>query len=621
MLRLLPVVAFLLHISAAGQTMPESLIRQLPPFERELDARMHGILAQMDAFDADSALSLIGGTLVKLNVEKDLEPRYYLLAYRAEVLYYQGAFNEAIRDLATCADIAAALSDSLLLANVLNLQGLLQENIRNGSAAHTYLREALSWYPKDPAARYPVTELFHIHGNLGTYLIDVRELDSAAYHLNRSLELADRAHARRAIAVAHGTLGNWALMSNLPDSALYHFERSYLVAETAQQQDVSLDGLMGIAKAFAAKKDLSRTRNALAKADVYLADNLEMVGLGAQRDHARNASRVLESIQDLKGALAAHQRWSRLDSTINEGNIRTALSTQATLHRTDADLAQERERSRFAAETLKRVRLSRTMVITGSLAVLLFLALLVIFLLNKRNQEKRLSKLMLAQAEQDQVITEFQIREQVGRDMHDDLGAGLSALKLRSEMALRVEQDPDKRVQLASLAKTAGDLIGNMRQIIWTMNGDQASLEDLVVYATNYVRTYMADHGIQLRVVADGPWAEMQLSSEERRNIFLVIKEATHNIVKHANAQQVELRIHLAKGLLNVHIHDNGGGIPGNAQAGMGNGLRNMAKRIEALRGKLAITGGNGTTVQLEVPLPGRTIHTNKGSIATIHGM
>lgn len=618
MLRTLPVVALLLHLGAAGQNMPESLIRQLPPFEPELDVRMHGIIAQMDAFDADSALMLIGGALVKLDVEKQLEPRYYLLAYRAEVLYYQGAYNEAIRDLGTCADIAVRLSDSLLLANVFNLQGLLQENIRRSSAAQEHLRKALSWYPKDPAARYPVTELFHIHGNLGTYLTGVGELDSAAYHLNRSLELAEVADAKRAIAVAHGALGNWALMSNQPDSALYHFQRSYLMAEIAKQQDVSLDGLMGIAKAFAAKRDQPRTLSALKDADAYLATNLEKIGLGAQRDQARNASVVLESIHDLKGALAAYQLWSRLDSTINEGNIRSALSIQATLLRTDDDLAQERERSRFAAETLKRVRLSRTMVITGSLALLLFLALLVLFLHNKRKHEKRLALLMLAQAEQDQVITEFHIREQVGRDMHDDLGAGLSALKLRSEMALRVEQDPEKRIQLASLAKTAGELIGNMRQIIWTMNGDQASLEDLVVYASNYVRAYMADHGIQLVVMADGPWVEVQLSSEERRNIFLVIKEATHNIVKHANAQHVELRIHSENGLLAVSIHDTGVGMPSNAREGMGNGLRNMAKRIEALRGKLTLTGGNGTTVYFAVPLPGRSPSTNKGSIAMI---
>lgn len=620
MLRTLPVVALLLHFSAAGQTMPESLIRQLPPFEGELDTRMHRIITQMDVFNADSALMLIGGALVRLDAEKDLEPRYYLLAYRAEVLYYQGAYNEAIRDLGICADLAERLSDSLLLANVFNLQGLLQENIRRSSAAQVHLRKALSWYPKDPAARYPVTELFHIHGNLGTYLTSAGELDSAAYHLNRSLEFAERAHAKRAIAVGHGALGNWALVNNLPDSALYHFQRSYGMAELAEQQDVSLDALMGIAKAFAAKKDRARTRNALQDADAYLASNLGKVGLGAQRDHARNTSYVLESIQDTKGALAAHQLWSRLDSTINEGNIRSALSIQAALQRTDDDLAQERERSRFAAETLKRVRLSRTMVITGSVAVLLFLAMLVLFLLNKRKHEKRLAQMMLAQAEQDRVITEFHIREQVGRDMHDDLGAGLSALKLRSEMALRVEQDPEKRIQLASLAKTAGELIGNMRQIIWSMNGDQASLEDLVVYATNYVRTYMAEHGIHLVVLAEGPWAEVQLSSQERRNIFLVIKEATHNIVKHAHAQRVELSIQPRNGLLNVSIHDNGVGTPSNAGEGTGNGLRNMAKRIKALHGKLTITGGNGTTVHFEVPLPGRSPSTNKGSIAMNYG-
>jgi hypothetical protein len=66
------------------------------------------------------------------------------------------------------------------------------------------------------------------------------------------------------------------------------------------------------------------------------------------------------------------------------------------------------------------------------------------------------------------------------------LGAGLSALKLRSEMALRVEQDPAKREHLRSLARTAGELIGSMRQIIWAMNADQTELADLVAYTTNH---------------------------------------------------------------------------------------------------------------------------------------
>ncbi len=503
-----------------------------------------------------------------------------------------------------------------------NLQGLLQENIRYGTAARDYLHKALTWFPKDPAARYPVTKLYHIHGNLGTYLTDVGELDSALFHLCRSLELATISEALRAIAVAHNALGNWALVSHLPDSALHHFNLSFQVAVASAEEDVSLDALMGIAKTFAALKDIARTRSSLADANAFLAVNLERIGLAAQRDHARNSSRVLESIQDLGGALAARDRWSHLDSIINEGNIRSALSTQATLHRTDTDLALERERSRFAAETLKRVKLSRSMVIAGALALLLFLSLFAFFLHNKQKHEKLLAHVLLAQFEQDRSIAELRIREQVGRDMHDDLGAGLSALKLRSEIALRVEEDPLKRGQLASLARTAGELIGNMRQIIWTMNVDQASVEDLVVYATNYVRTYMAENGIGTQIQADGPWPEAQLSSEQRRNIFLVIKEATHNIVKHAGARQVDIRIHAKADQLVVEVQDDGDGLPTHAHEGMGNGLRNMAMRIEALNGQFTITGSSGTTVRFTVPIPEQAVRPapNKGSIAAITG-
>ncbi|MEO8734024.1 MAG: hypothetical protein ABI373_06810 [Flavobacteriales bacterium] len=150
MLRLLSALALLIQLHVVGQTMPESLIRQLPPLDGELDARMQNVIVQMNAFDADSALSLIGDALTKLDPESDLEPRYYLLAFRAEVLYYQGAYNEAIRDLALGEDIAGRLNDSLLLANVYNLQGLLQENIRYGTAARDYLHKALTWWSTPP---------------------------------------------------------------------------------------------------------------------------------------------------------------------------------------------------------------------------------------------------------------------------------------------------------------------------------------------------------------------------------------------------------------------------------------------------------------------------------------
>ncbi|MEO8067667.1 MAG: two-component regulator propeller domain-containing protein [Flavobacteriales bacterium] len=206
-------------------------------------------------------------------------------------------------------------------------------------------------------------------------------------------------------------------------------------------------------------------------------------------------------------------------------------------------------------------------------------------------------------------------RMRIAGDMHDDMGAGLSALKLRSEMALRMEKDPQKREQLGSLANTAGDLIGSMRQIIWTMNADQAGLEDLVVYTGSYVRTYCAENQLAVKVSASGPWPAIMLSTEQRRNIFLVVKEALHNVVKHAHATSVHLHMRPENGLT-VELSDNGIGLPKGADLGAGNGLRNMKKRIVALGGTFDLRNGQGTELAFNVPL---SASPNERSIAGVH--
>ncbi|MBV6403932.1 MAG: hypothetical protein IT228_09200 [Flavobacteriales bacterium] len=193
-------------------------------------------------------------------------------------------------------------------------------------------------------------------------------------------------------------------------------------------------------------------------------------------------------------------------------------------------------------------------------------------------------------------------RMRIASDMHDDLGAGLSALKLRSEMALRMERDPSKRDQLGALARTAGELIGSMRQIIWTMNADQGSVADLFAYTGSYARKYCDENRVALTVVADTDPPAVSLSAEQRRNVFLVVKEALHNIVKHAAAHRAELRMRWDSGAMDVLICDDGPGWPANPEATEGNGLRNMRRRIAAL-------GGTIDPVRDGSPLPGACLH------------
>ena len=230
--------------------------------------------------------------------------------------------------------------------------------------------------------------------------------------------------------------------------------------------------------------------------------------------------------------------------------------------------------------------------VIGAIALVILVAFRIYLLGRLRKQREAF--------QQEQAVLQERVR--IASDMHDDLGAGLSALKLRSEMALRVEKDPLKREQLGSLANTAGDLIGSMRQIIWTMNADQTSVEDLVVYTSNYARTYCDQNALAITVETQGPWPDARLSSEQRRNMFLVVKEALHNTVKHAQATTVRLEMRWSDGL-KVELSDDGIGLPKGSENAVGNGLRNMRKRITSLGGTLFMNGEQGASIRFHVPI------------------
>lgn len=595
-------------------------IKQLPPFE---DPLLHGylqrILLHMDAFSADSSMQGIGQALMHIDPEVDKEAYYYLLSLRAEVLYYEGLFNEGIRDLDRAETLALELGDSTLIANVFNLKGLLHENIQDSRMALPHLQEALAWYPDQAAARYPVSELHHIHGNMGSYLTNLGKLDSAGYHLLQSLELAQNAVAPRAVAVAWWSLGNLALRQNLADSALACYERAAEVAHGKNDHDIGVDALVGRSDALQALGQEQKVANSIRVALDYLHEHEAGIGLVTQRNAHRQLAKITERMGRSDMALSHMAEWFRIDSLITARNIHSALQVQAELLRSDADLALERIEREQYAEALERVRRSRLFIAVGSAVGFAVLMALYLGYRSRQRAKQRLADLELLRLQQEQTIAELRIREEVGRDMHDDLGAGLSALKLRSEMALRKEIDVEKRQFLSNLATTAGELIVNMRQMIWTMNADQGTLADLVVYIGNYARTYLDGNNIRFELVVPEVVPAVLLSAQQRRNMLLVVKEALHNIVKHANATEVLIAMSTAEALT-ISIVDNGAGLPRHADLGVGNGLRNMARRMEVMDGTFRVETGDpeagtgamsGTRLRFHLPLIG-----NKGSIA-----
>lgn len=191
-------------------------------------------------------------------------------------------------------------------------------------------------------------------------------------------------------------------------------------------------------------------------------------------------------------------------------------------------------------------------------------------------------------------------RTRIAADMHDDLGSGLTRITYLSQMALK----SDTENNLRKIKKTASELVGNMSELIWVMKEENNTLEDLATYIKSYAVDYFENNNIGFSISIPETFNDIMVNGNQRRNLFLSVKESFHNIVKHANANHVRIDI-VVDGQLKIRIHDNGIGMNGNNSEKIigGNGLKNMKSRIESMNGQVLIENTNGTLVNFMIPL------------------
>ena len=145
-------------------------------------------------------------------------------------------------------------------------------------------------------------------------------------------------------------------------------------------------------------------------------------------------------------------------------------------------------------------------------------------------------------------------------------------------------------------------MIDKMGEIVWALNEKNDSLSDLLSYTRSYAVEYLSQMGIGCTINAPDSSSSIFVSGEFRRNIFLTVKEALHNIVKHSQADAVDIKLQAEKKLV-IEIIDNGIGFAKNSTRAFSNGLYNMQKRMNDIGGSLEITSAEGTVITLTCPL------------------
>jgi len=223
-----------------------------------------------------------------------------------------------------------------------------------------------------------------------------------------------------------------------------------------------------------------------------------------------------------------------------------------------------------------------------------------------RNLRKKLERLKQQRAiERD--------RERIAKDIHDDLGAGLTQIMLQSTLAQRdsAEQTP---THLAQIGETARELVGSMDEIVWAINPENDTLDGLVTYIGKFVQEFAAAAGLRCRLDLPALPPPLPVAAEVRHNLFLAVKETLNNVAKHAQASEIFFQLRMQPSAFSLVLRDNGRGLDQRAggsgpadshRLSSGHGLRNLAKRLEQMGGHSTIKSvpNVGTEIELTVML------------------
>src|SRR5438477_3969833 len=161
------------------------------------------------------------------------------------------------------------------------------------------------------------------------------------------------------------------------------------------------------------------------------------------------------------------------------------------------------------------------------------MALFTVFALVVRYISQRNLKEKLLRLEKEQAVEKE--RNRISRDMHDDLGSGLTKIAILSEVVKKQIHEPEKaRQQLENISESSRELVDNLQDIIWVLNPQNDTLESLAAYIREYGLKFFEPFETDLQFDYPAVFTRVKLSEETRRNLFLVIKETFNNIAKHA---------------------------------------------------------------------------------------
>ena len=204
-----------------------------------------------------------------------------------------------------------------------------------------------------------------------------------------------------------------------------------------------------------------------------------------------------------------------------------------------------------------------------------------------------------------QLIRLQQVRNRIATDLHDDIGSTLTNISILSELSRKkLGEGTEARVFIDRISQEVSNSNQALDDIVWSINTDNDTLEQTVARMRRYAAEIFDGANINYSLVFDEKFANQKLNMEQRRDFFLIFKEAVNNIYKHAQAKNVRIEVSVIQDNIYISIQDDGKGY-NPTKSTHRNGIKNMHHRVQRWKGTIQIDSSEnkGTTLKAGFPI------------------
>jgi two-component system, NarL family, sensor histidine kinase UhpB len=438
--------------------------------------------------------------------------------------------------------------------------------------AVSYFRKTRFFYMKAGNS----IDLVHVLNNLGFVYMVTKKYDSAMIYLNEGLELTRKTKQPEFEAVLLQTIGELHIDRKAFEEAKSVIDRSIELNKNFDPRIQSIN-YFKLAQIF---KGLNQPTKAITNAQI----SLKIATANVDWQQIEQACKFLHEVfyerRDYKLAIEYLKKATQANDSvysIEKDREVQKLSMNFEIRSKESEikiLQQENSLKQIglqlSTDSLKRQRV----ILLALMLVLILLAILLTWyrMINRIKRELEIER----------------IRNNISKDLHDDIGSTLSSIQIISKLGKQNEAIEIAQRKFSLIENHSTKIMGTMADIVWSINSNNDTLEKIVLYMKEFSAEILEPQNINYYFAVTSGLENLRIDVSVRKNLFLIFKEAINNAVKYSDCSEIRVNIAFHAGLLTMEIMDNGKGFDFH-QIKLGNGLNNMKERANLINAQFDI--------------------------------